>query len=156
MIELKKPDNYWGECKAFVNEEEWIACPYAKLKVEDDIKVLSIKGIVFNESFLIRESISIINVPLELGTYQLDDWRSEERPFILFVYKDHDVALADYLVQEGVEAKGTVSLTEYDEILQEIKGTFECTLYLYQNPGKPDAPDSLVITDGYFHTRIVD
>jgi hypothetical protein len=49
-----------------------------------------------------------------------------------------------------------VSLTEYDTISREIKAYFDCVLYLVQNPGKPEAPDSLVFTDGYFHTRILE
>lgn len=155
-VEPQKPEIYFGECTADINSQQWHSCPFAKVDDEDGETLVHIIGDVFNASGIMVESMSILNIPLVVGNYELDDWRSDDSPFSLFVYQHHDLALADYRVNEGVDAKGSVILTSYDSISRDVEGYFDCVLYLVQNPGKPDAPDSLVFTNGYFHTRIID
>jgi hypothetical protein len=155
VIEPQKPDIYFGECSAVLNGEPWGACAYAKSKL-DGTEFITVFGNRYNESQLLIETLNIINVPLEIGEYQFDYRRNPDNPYGFFTFKHVDLALADYFVQEGVEARGEVSLTRYDTLSREVEGYFDCVLYLIQKPGKPDAPDSLVFTDGYFYTRILE
>ena len=93
---------------------------------------------------------------MEVGTFEFDVFGSEEKPYCLYSYWEYDYSLADYLVPMGTEAKGSVTLDEYDEGTGDLKGTFNCVLYHVSGHGISDAPDSLVFTDGYFHTKILE
>jgi hypothetical protein len=155
IVEPQIPDIYWGECTATLNGESWESYPYSKMML-DRTNFIGIAGNRYNASNLLIEQLNIINIPLAVGTYPLDHLNSQDNPCALYSYTHVDVDLADYFIEEGVPAKGSVTLTEYDSLSREVKGYFDCVLYLVDNSGKPDAPDSLVFKNGYFDTKILE
>lgn len=154
-IEYEKPDIYWGEIGAIINGEVWRGCPYARYR-RNNTSAISISGDQLNDLFLHKATLSLINLKITLEEQYLGIFGSDIQPFGLFAYLDYDVSLADYLVREDVPIKGTVTITNYNEHTRELSGVFDLVLYRDKSPGLPDAPDSLVITDGYFHTRILE
>ena len=67
---------------------------------------------------------------------------------------DHDVFRAKYYPLPGRSGE-FVHVSHYDSISGKFSGTFEFTVFLGNNDGIENYPDSLVITDGYFDTYFV-
>jgi hypothetical protein len=141
------PEHYWGEMHAMINDQMWVAEPYAAGRKVDDKYHITLIGDVYNGYWHV-ERLSITYIPASVGTYFVGQWRNDSIPYYLLTLLDFDVALGYYLVEGDQAPKGSVTILEYDEATKEVKGTFEGVIY------KKNLPDSLVITDGYFHTKI--
>lgn len=141
------PEHYWGEMHAMINDELWIAHPYASIRHTNQKSIIGFVGDVF-EGYWHVQNFVIANVELKPGTVRVGQWYNDSIPYYLLILLDFDVALGYYLVEGDQAPKGSVTILEYDEATKEVKGTFEGVIY------KKNLPDSLVIKDGYFHTRI--
>lgn len=151
----EKPDIYSGICTATINGIAWEACPYAKT-ISNSVQHCYIEANHLLGNVFINESISFTFVPKnKVGTHGLGLFGTDTTR-MSFYYLEHDATLAYYAIGEDDPVNGTLTVNYYDETTGEIEGTFEATLYLQENYDKPGAPDSLVIEDGYFMTRLID
>lgn len=124
------------------------AFPWAYVRTVNGQDFLGIVGDYLGPLYEVRESIGLINVPIEPGVTQLGVNRNDSLPYVLYSFLDYDVILGHYLVEEGRTPKGFIDLEEYDPVTMEVKGTFECVVY------NQSMTDSLVFTEGFFHTRL--
>jgi len=71
----------------------------------------------------------------------------------LYTYKEDDVALADDRVSD-TDTTNYIELLSYDSLTKEIKGTFNLRFKVLAKNPSLIAPDSVVLRNGKFHTKI--
>ena len=71
-----------------------------------------------------------------------------------FSYWEADLALGYYTVLES-DSSSFVTLTSYDPVTKELRGTFDITFIVAHRP-YAGAPDTLRVRNGVFHTRVRD
>jgi hypothetical protein len=143
--EPKLDQLYWGEAFAYLNDELWEPKPVAYNLNDTAFTVefvsytnemrsasLGIKSLSANRSIINKEYFGKISS---------------------YVLLDHDAILCFY--KPNCKIFNRVKITAFNEMTREVKGTFEASFSRgCANHGT--LPDTLRITKGVFHTRIVD
>ena len=145
---------YWGNASATINGEPWEADPFAAQDTSN--ATIGLGFVVHNDWFIEMENLTIVLIPNEEGVYSVHHRiGNEDTTYAIFAYVEYDVIDAWYDVVPG-DTSNWVNLSSIDESTAEVMGSFNLTLAITERPGKPDAPDTLRIRDGSFHTRIID
>ena len=109
-----------------------------------------------------RMGFSIMNVPFELGTYDIQLVTSSKSCLSDTVTGSFGTSVADgdangdlYLPMK--EEKSQITLTSYNSSSQEVEGTFDVSYVITEdhrfNKTLKDAPDTIRLTNGKFKVR---
>ena len=156
-----KKDNgkrdYWGEVSVLKNGELWnskiiaLQHTFSKEKVDITIKKST-------EEDINIDNLLLFKIPKASGIYKLsysinqppDDSLVGARYFNVYedvLFDIYDVATND--------STSYLEITEYNDRKDEFRGKFHLTLYRTLK-GSINVPDTLIFTEGTFHTRIDD
>ena len=150
---------YWGEVSTLKNGAPWsgkikaASSNFAESKVEIIIKT-------FDEQNIPVETLGFYKVPARTGKYKLS--RTINQPpddsLIGALYANgFDDAVYDFFEIAQDDSTSYLEITHYNEKTAEITGTFNLILWRQKDmPGSWNAPDSIVFSNGVFHTRIKD
>jgi hypothetical protein len=160
----KKDDDifYWGEVSLKWNGDYWME--ESKIRAFENLphhQGINIEMERFNSNGFEREDIFIYKIPLTIGrfdisetkAYEIDDLTGASYTTLL---DDGDV-IGDFykLLEDGHD-----NFVEIEKIKgDEIWGTFEVAFVkdlIGSVEGDPMAPDTVIITEGMFHTKILD
>jgi hypothetical protein len=157
--ENEKSNPYWGEVTANYNNQPWRA------------DVLAIKG---GENFSIivevldkvggaEESLSFSFLPSKPGTYEIfkrkrnsNDTLNPHVSYYTLIGNGHALSNT-YHLDEGADNYLTIDEIDF-QTNGEVKGSFQLT-FIVEKPKseyRPNDPDTVVFTEGKFHTRFVD
>ncbi len=160
-ISACKKDNgkrdYWGEVSVLKNGNSWsggitgLQHDFSSEKVDINIEN-------FTEGGNHLDNLLFFKVPKEVGIYKLsysinqppDDSLVGTRYFNVYedvLFDIYDVATND--------STSYLEITEYNDRKDEFRGKFHLTLYRTLK-GSINVPDTLIFTEGTFHTRIDD
>ena len=151
----KDGNEYWGNISALKNGSPW----EGKIRAEQTI-FSSVKAEIFIETFdkdgVLTETLFFYKVPKKVGTYHLSQTINSPPDdsltgcFYTNGYKDELFDIYDLVFSDSTSY---LEITEYNEEKGELRGKFNLILWP-SIPGSWNAPDSLVFSDGVFHTRI--
>ena len=163
FLSCKKDDdtnnNSWGTVSALRNGESWTGEISAVINTFPSdtgiiINIHSIDKVKFGNDYLV-----FFKVPPIIDKYPLS-----LTPLIVkdsLIGSDYSTLVSDghvlgdhYYVLEGDSVEDYIEITEIKG--DEIKGKFQAS-YLRDtpvDPNRPPTPDTLIFTDGQFHTRI--
>lgn len=151
-----EPSPYWGEISADKNGEPWMASPYAIININlNRYDIIDLAFHFYDQYGIRRESCSLYKVPLVKGTYPVVNTPISKKDSLVggnFFYTEDDVLYGSYDILES-DSSSFVSLLSYDSIMKEVKGKFDLTFIVINKP-YPDAPDTIRLRNGTFHTRI--
>lgn len=157
--EPKEPQQigpHWGEVTTEKNENLWKATAYAavnnKLADRLDILIDSLDENNFN-----RERLSFYKVPSVPGTYTVFNSSSQVNDSLVgsrFFYVEVDILYGVYKILEA-DSSSFITLTSYDPVSREVKGTFDVTFIKEIKP-YPNAPDTIRLRNGKFHTKVIE
>jgi hypothetical protein len=146
---------WWGEASATKNGISWIGKPYAVTSKEYSDRVnISIDSLM--NDYYTTKSLEIYRVPVYLGTYRIFDNLPKINDSIVrakYYFVDYDVLYGTYKVLES-DSSSFITVTSYDSVSKEVKGTFDVTLVKEISPG-PNAPDTIRFRNGMFHTKVI-
>lgn len=155
----EKEDLYWGEISSQKNGDTWtgeIRAPksnFAESKIEIIIDVFEEKGIWL-------ETLGFYKVPTEIGEYKLALTSNQppDNSLVGALYTNgYDDEIYDFYKIAENDSTSYLEITDYNEKTAEIKGNFNLILWRRKDfPGAWNAPDSIVFSNGTFHTRISD
>ena len=155
--EKNEIDEYWGEAGAYKNGIEWTCLPLAGISNINDKLFISCN--TYSDEGYHREELLLFKIPLNEGEYDVE--RTEERDeddkvgakFFTSV-DDGDVTGDIYYISES-DSLSIIAITKIEG--KEVWGTFN--LILFRDTTRaiqyPDVPDTLIFTDGQFHTKIL-
>ena len=153
----KKESDHWGEFSVLKNGTPW----EGKIRAEPTT-FSSAKATVFIQSFdkdgLVIETLVFFKVPTKVSKLSLSETINHppDDSFIGCNYlNSYEDQLLDIFVISANDSTSYIEITDYNEEKGELRGKFN--LILWPEPGIPgswNAPDSLVFSDGVFHTRI--
>lgn len=146
---------YWGEVTVEKNDVLWKGKPYAAVnkKFSDRLDIIIDS---LDENGLVWEALSFYKVPSRSGTYRIFDTTSQEQDSLVgsrFYYVEVDILYGVYIVLEA-DSSSFITLTSYDTVSKEVKGTFDVTFIKGVKP-YPDAPDTIRLRNGNFHTKVI-
>ncbi len=155
----KDEDKGWGTVTALKNGDAWSGEIRATTNRFSDQKFdIQIKN-RDDQGFWIS-SLSFYKIPIKEGKYKLlltfnqppDDSLSGA------LYSDgHDDQLHNFFRIAQNDSLSYLEVTSVNKKKTEIKGRFNLTLWRRKDfPHSWNAPDSIVFSDGVFHTRILD
>ena len=149
---------YWGEATATKNQSAaWEARPRCVINKPYD-QGIDIILTVFNSQGFRREDLFFYKIPNEVGIFNITnadthavDSTHGAKYFTLV--DDGTAGDSYYLIQSIVENKLSIDKKKGDEIW----GTFQVAFtkdktFLSEDP---TAPDTVIITDGKFHTKLL-
>lgn len=149
---------YWGEATATKNQSaSWEARPRCVINKPYD-QGIDIILTVFNSKGFRREDLFFFKIPNEVGTYNIT--KSSPQTVDSTHGASYGTLIDDgtsgdryYLIQAIVDNKITIDTKVGDEIW----GTFQVAFtkdktFLSEDP---TAPDTVIITDGKFHTKLL-
>jgi hypothetical protein len=144
---------YWGELSLLKNNMKWVGKPFAE---KDLLKGFGLELDSLDIFGVRRESISFTKIPYKTGTFALNNTIPQNDDSLIgagYFIVDDDVSLGNYLVLES-DSSSFITITSYDSLSNEIKGTFDATFIVEQ---KPDAsyPDTVRFRNGVFHTKLI-
>lgn len=151
-----KPDIYWGFVKATKNGSDWASDPFANINNVTQ-KNINFKSDLLTRGLVIIESFSIWKIPFIPGRYKVFDSDlsiDNGKVGAAFYYKEDDLPLGDYAINEA-DTSNFVELLSYDSLTREIKGRFSLSFKLVYKPVTSKVPDTVVLRNGEFHTRIL-
>jgi len=156
MSSCKKEGDSWGEISSLKNGLNWNGAietypnRFSNLKVDISANL--------SNADRTQEQLLFFKVPLKKGKYKLS-FTINQPPDNALVgckfFKSFEDELYDVYEIALNDSTSYVEITEYDEKKGDLKGTFNLQLW-------PDwanslnAPDSIVFSNGVFHTRIRD
>lgn len=153
---VKEPSNFWGEASATINGTPWTAQPIAWVNlIYKNNWLFSIAS--FDQSGILRKSLSLIKVPFTPGTYPIVNSDAQVNDSLVgadFRYWEADLGLGYYTVLES-DSSSFVTLASYDPVTKELRGTFDLTFIVSHRP-YAGAPDTLRVRNGRFHTKVRD
>jgi len=91
-----------------------------------------------------------------MGTYPVLDNPPQLRDSVeraKYYYLDQDVLYGVYKVLES-DTTNAITISSYDSVSREIKGTFNVT-FVPEHLPYPGAPDTIRFRNGQFHTKII-
>lgn len=149
------PSPFWGEASATINGNFWEAQPTAIISFPHghgwDMSIDSF------DSGILRHILGIYKLPFTPGTYPVINTFAQMDDYMVgasFSYWTADQADGLYTVLEA-DSSSFVTLQSYDTITKELRGTFEFTFIVSHRP-YPNAPDTLRVRNGVFHTKVRD
>ena len=152
-----KKDEYWGEFYTLKNGIEW----QGKIRAQTNEffgEKANISIETFDNEGAKLEHLHFFKIPLRLGRYYLSNTHNQPSTDTLVgcrYFNGYDDQLFDTYEIAPTDSKSYIEITEYNEGNGELRGNFEVILWPDSNiPGSWNAPDSLVFSDGVFHTRI--
>jgi hypothetical protein len=150
------PNHHWGTASTKLNEEEWTCKPYAQLYPNRQKCFISLDSLL--DDWRLRATIQFGGLPYPLapGKYLLHSLYVKDAANALYTAWDYDLPLADFVIYEPDSLINYVEIESFDSITGEIKANFRAT-FLSATKSR-DAyfyPDTLRITDGKVHTKII-
>ena len=150
-------DEYWGEAGAIKNGNNWTCLPHAGISNISDKLFISCN--TYSKEGYHREQLLLFKIPLNKGEYNVErtGLRDEDdktgAKFFTSV-DDGDVTGDIYYIAES-DSLSIVSITKIEG--KEIWGTFNLTLFrdTTRVTQHPDVSDTLIFTNGEFHTKIL-
>ena len=148
--------NYWGEMSVLKNGQPWSGEIVATQHTFSSEKVnISIE--TFTEERFHEDNLYFFKIPKKLGRYKLR-YSINQPPDDSLVgaryFHGYDDLLYDVYDIAATDSTSYLEITQYDKRKGEIWGKFDLTLY--RTLVGSTEPDSLVFTNGTFHTRIDD
>ncbi|MCE7922160.1 MAG: hypothetical protein DYG98_03820 [Haliscomenobacteraceae bacterium CHB4] len=148
---------YWGETAALKNGSNWngkiraISNNFAEKKIDIAIRNYDSDGIWL-------ETLSFVKIPLKIGehplSYTFNQPPDDSLSGALYTNGYDDEVYDFYKIAEN-DSTSYLEITDYNEQKAEIKGNFSLILWRRKDlPGAWNAPDSIVFSNGVFHTRI--
>ena len=148
------PENYWGEASAERNGKPWATNPVCWINIVNKTNVI-IELDSFINNYYLKESLIIFDIPPFLGTYKVNKLTAAKDLNSSLSMWDADLSIGGYTLLESDSNTNRVTLTSYDTLSKEIKGTFNLT-YIVVPPGPyPDYPDTIRFRNGKFHGKLI-
>ncbi|MBK8193272.1 MAG: hypothetical protein IPK76_08700 [Lewinellaceae bacterium] len=147
--------NYWGEISVLKNGEPWSGKIVALPSTISDAK-FNISIMTYDENDIPLDELGFIKIPKKSGMYPLSFTFSQPPDDSLVganYFHGYDDELYDIYSISEQDSTSYLEITEFNEKKGEIRGKFNVTMYRTL-AGSWNGPDTLVFTDGAFHTRI--
>jgi hypothetical protein len=157
----KEPQNtqpegpWWGEATAEKNGMLWKAKPYAFVNINHG-NGLNVLIDSLDRDNLKREELAFYKVPFTPGTYPVVNTPPQVNDSLVganFYYVEVDILYGVYKILEA-DSSSFITLTSYDTVSKEVKGTFDVTFIKEIKP-YPSAPDTIRLRNGKFHTKVI-
>jgi len=154
------PDPYTGVAEAKINGEEFEFLPAMSPSPGNDSTFNLLLNYFIGNQVLrkrvffryIRQTLSV--QPLFVATST--DKENLQCGFGTFLY-DGDVSGNYYLLNPNDSIEDFFRFLSFDEASGEVSGVFQASFVVSENAiFDPNSPDTIVITDGYFETKISD
>jgi hypothetical protein len=155
---------FWGTCTAKLNGKDWNAKPFYSVPnayegIEKD--AIAFRFSTFKDGFptsaldFARVSTKIksskINILMDDTLIMTNNPPSIKNCGDFYTLIGGDSLGDQYVVSEKDSLTNLITITDYDPVTTEIKGTFSVTFYL-KNP-KYSTVQTLRFTEGKFHTK---
>jgi hypothetical protein len=145
-----KIDEYWGEATATKNGVHWNSYPSGGISNLDDRLFVSCN--TYSKEGYHREQLLMYSIPIEINDYIIT--KSPAKVKFYTSTDDGDVTGDIYNISDS-DSLSLVSITRIEG--KEVWGTFSLTLYRdTSRVHDPGVPDTLIFTDGEFHTKILE
>ena len=153
--EFEIPDYYSGSVSAEMNGVSWTALIHG---VNSENNKFDIQISNFDSDNLKEETLDIIRIPKEIGSYTLSTIFTEDIGVCLYttLTADGDVTCDTYYLVNTPEFNSVLNVTRFENDGQNIEGNFELTFYHIRPDDKcnENAPDTLKFRNGVFQTKI--
>jgi hypothetical protein len=151
----------YGRTEAFKNKKEWIASTIAQ---ENDWLegTVSVHASTYNEQGLLRESLSISEIPLKEGIYPLEVTRKNDGAIgaAYHTWADDGDVLEDSYMLDKKASDNYLEIILVDTIARKIAGKFTASFKidtsLYGIKANPLNPDKVKFSNGMFEAEIID
>ncbi|MBX2889997.1 MAG: hypothetical protein KF734_03655 [Saprospiraceae bacterium] len=146
---------WWGDAAASKDNIIWEARPYAVVSKNFPDRVSILIDSLDRNNFL-RERLSFYRVPPIKGTYPVLDAPPGVEDSLVrskFFYVDVDILYGVYKILEA-DSSSFITVTSYDTVSKELKGTFDVTFITEIKP-YAGAPDTIRLRNGSFHTKVI-
>jgi hypothetical protein len=157
FFSCKKEGDSWGEINASKNGLNW-----SGNNIETYLNRLANSKVDISLNFAgqdgTQESLLFFKIPLDEGRYKLSFTTTQPPDNSLAggkFFKSFEDELYDVYEIALNDSTSYLEITEYDEKKGELKGTFSLQLWP-DLANSLNAPDSIVFSNGVFHTRIRD
>jgi hypothetical protein len=148
------PEGYYGTASAERNGKPWTAHPSCWIDLVDHTNLV-VELDSLNEDFYTEESLIIDGIPPFLGTYRVYKFKiGEDHLNANLSMWDEDQPLGYYELIESDSNTNLVSLTSYDTLSKEIKGTFNLSFIVSERPYS-SYPDTIRFKNGKFSGKII-
>ncbi len=147
-------NKYWGEASAIKNGSYWESYPSAGSSDSNEKFFVSLN--TYGQKELHRDELVISKIPFYTGTYNIRKNNNGKVDATLFTsLYGGDLGGYIYLLSES-DSLSLVTITKIED--DEIWGTFDITLLRDTTQGEEsiDFPDTLIFTEGKFHTKILE
>ena len=147
------PNDYWGEASAERNGKPWTTNPACWIDRNDNTNIV-VQLDSFIDNYYLKESLIILGIPPSLGTYSVHKLTVAKDLNSSLSMWDADLPIGGYSLLESDSNNNQVTLSSYDTLSKEIKGTFNLT-YIFVSKPFPNYPDTLRFRNGRFHGKII-
>jgi hypothetical protein len=152
------PDYYFGTATALKNGQVWETNPFCKFpKYKYDRFFIEFN--LLKSDFSRTEELSFEDVPIMPGTYHVIHKYGSGDSMVSadYSYWDYDQFNGGYNVSEtGDPSTNFITIESFDTLTKEVKGRFSVIFGVYQYPiNLSDPPDTIKITDGQFHGKVI-
>lgn len=150
-------DEYWGEASATKNGSDWMPLPHAGISNINGKLFVSCN--TYSGEGYHRELLHLFKIPLIEGNYKIErtEVRDEDDKIgaKFFTSVDDGDVTGDIYYISDADSLNSVSITKIEG--DEVWGAFNLTMYRDTTRAvqHPNVPDTLVFTDGKFHTKIL-
>lgn len=148
---------YWGTNSSSKNGSEWSGKIRANKNPFSDTKV-DISITRFDDEDIPLDNIVFFKIPLAKSAYHLSNILNQApdgNQVGAYYFNGYDDELYDTYVIAADDSTSYIELTDYDSNKGEVRGRFQVK-FVIDSKGSLNAPDSVVFSDGVFHTRIAD
>jgi len=155
LSSCQKEDNYWGTISAQKNGIPWSAKIRATTSNGDDSKIEIIIN-TLDQDEKVLETLGFYRVPRLAGRYFLSTtfhFSMENSLVWSFYANGYQDQLFDSYLPAPQDSTSYFEITEFDGKNEELRGRFNLTVWP-DIKGRWNAPDSIVFSDGEFHTKI--
>jgi hypothetical protein len=149
------PEDYYGTASAERNGKPWSAHPTCWIDVIGQSNLV-VQLDSFWQDFYFKEQVSIYGIPPILGTYKVYKLSTQtvDKLYSVLSMWDADQPLGGYTILESDSSTNLVTLTKYDTLTKEIKGTFNLTFVVSGRP-YPSYPDTIKMKNGQFFGKLI-
>lgn len=148
------PEGYFGEVVTERNGKKWTGYTACWIDIIDQ-KNININLDSFENGYFLRESLTLYTIPPKTGTYKVYRLApSKTKLHSSFGVWEGDLPLGEYEILEADSATNTVTLSTYDTLSKEIKGTFNLSFIVTDKP-YPTYPDTIRLKNGKFSGKLI-
>jgi hypothetical protein len=147
------PEGFYGIASAERNGKPWTAHPACWISLVDHTNLV-VELDSFWQDFYFKESLIFSGIPPFLGTYKLHKSTGVNDLNADLSMWDSDQPLGGYSLIESDSNTNIVSLTAYDTLSKEIKGTFNLSFIVSERPYS-SYPDTIRFKNGKFSGKII-